>query len=270
MYFICMFVIIQNLEKSLLQTKVLFSKSDDELSMENYDTNNDNFLHTKHISNSTGSLNTSTLRSYKDKRKAVLMKFINIKEEKMNYQYHNWPIHKSNKGSYVDESINSKPSNINISLQDFNSKELEDNNTAINTIRISRQLSEPPDMYSSQSTLYETSKSELFRQNSEPIITAQKATYGNMASITNYIEDNKKIIEHSKLESQIDSACVHLSPVVKNRLWNVYVAHTSTPSNLLRKSLVTNDYILTPITNNDKSMSPITQSATKMTKAMQV
>lgn len=188
----------------------------------------------------------------------------------MNYQYHNWPIHKSNKGSYVDESINSKPSNINISLQDFNSKELEDNNTAINTIRISRQLSEPPDMYSSQSTLYETSKSELFRQNSEPIITAQKATYGNMASITNYIEDNKKIVEHSKLESQIDSACVHLSPVVKNRLWNVYVAHTSTPSNLLRKSLVTNDYILTPITNNDKSMSPITQSATKMTKAMQV
>lgn len=260
-------ILSSNLEKSLLQTKVLFSKSDDELSMENYDTNNDNFLHTKHISNSTGSLNTSTLKSYKDKRKAVLMKFINIKEQ-MNDQYHNWPVHKSNKGSYVDESINSKPSNTNISLQDFNSKEFEDNNTAINTIRTSRQLSEPPDMYSSQNTLYETSKSELFRQNSEPII-AQKAIHGNMASITNYIEDNKKIMEHSKLESQIDSACVHLSPVVKNRLWNVYVAHTSTPSNLLRKSLVTNDYILTPITNNDKSMSPITQSATKMTKAMQ-
>lgn len=264
-----MFLTTQNLEKSLLQTKVLLSKSDDELSMENYDTNNDSLLHTKHISNSTGSLNTPTLRSYKDKRKAILMKFVNINEEQIG-QYHDWNINKSDKGSYIDESINSKSSNANISLQDSNKELRGENNTAINTDRLSRQLSEPPDMYSSQSTLYETSQNELYRQSSEPTFSVSEATHTEMISITKYSEENKKAVEHSKMESHSDNACVHLSPVMKNRLWNVYVAHTSTPSNLLRKSLVTNDYMLTPITNNDKSMSPITQSATKMTKAMQV
>ncbi|XP_033307022.1 uncharacterized protein LOC117209297 [Bombus bifarius] len=258
-------ILSSNLEKSLLQTKVLLSKSDDELSMENYDTNNDSLLHTKHISNSTGSLNTPTLRSYKDKRKAILMKFVNINEEQI-VQYHDWNINKSDKGSYIDESINSKSSNANISLQDSNKELRGENNTAINT---GRQLSEPPDMYSSQSTLYETSQNELYRQSSEPTFSVSEATHTEMISIAKYSEENKKAVEHSKMESHSDNACVHLSPIVKNRLWNVYVAHTSTPSNLLRKSLVTNDYMLTPITNNDKSMSPITQSATKMTKAMQ-
>ncbi|XP_033356792.1 uncharacterized protein LOC117237175 [Bombus vosnesenskii] len=261
-------ILSSNLEKSLLQTKVLLSKSDDELSMENYDTNNESLLHTKHISNSTGSLNTPTLRSYKDKRKAILMKFVNINEEQI-VQYHDWNINKSDKGSYIDESINSKSSNANISLQDSNKELRGENNTAINTGRLCRQLSEPPDMYSSQSTLYETSQNELYRQSSEPTFSVSEATHTEMISIANYSEENKKAVEHSKMESHSDNACVHLSPIVKNRLWNVYVAHTSTPSNLLRKSLVTNDYMLTPITNNDKSMSPITQSATKMTKAMQ-
>lgn len=266
-----MFVIMQNLEKSLLQTKVLLSKSDDELSMENCDTNNDSLLHAKHISNSTGSLNTPSLRSYKDKRKALLMRFVNIKEEQMDDQYNDWDIHKSDKGSNIDESINSKSSNANVSLQDFDSKELEqDNNITSNTARLSRQYSEPPDMYSSQTTLYEISENELFRQSSEPTFSVSEATHHDMTPLIKRSEDNKKSVEYSILESHTDNACVHLSPVVKNRLWNVYVAHTSTPSNLLRKSLVTNDYMLTPITNNDKSMSPITQSATKMTKAMQV
>ncbi|XP_060822392.1 uncharacterized protein LOC132910615 [Bombus pascuorum] len=261
-------ILSSNLEKSLLQTKVLLSKSDDELSMENYDTNNDSLLHTKHISNSTGSLNTPTLRSYKDKRKAILMKFVNINEEQI-VQYHDWNINKSDKGSYIDESINSKSSNANISLQDSNKELRGENNTAINTNRLSRQLSEPPDIYSSQSTLYETSQNELYRQSSEPTFSRSEATHTEMVPIAKYDDENKKAVEYSKMESHSDNACVHLSPAVKNRLWNVYVAHTSTPSNLLRKSLVTNDYMLTPITNNDKSMSPITQSATKMTKAMQ-
>ncbi|XP_017759079.1 PREDICTED: uncharacterized protein LOC108549996 [Eufriesea mexicana] len=262
-------ILSSNLEKSLLQTKVLLSKSDDELSMENCDTNNDSLLHTKHISNSTGSLNTPSLRSYKDKRKALLMRFVNIKEEQMDDQYNDWDIHKSEKGSYIEESINSKSSNANVSLQDFDSKELEqDNNVTTNTARLSRQFSEPPDMYSSQTTLNEISENELFRQSSEPTFSVSEATRDD-TSLIKCSEDNKKSVEYSKLESHTDNACVHLSPVVKNRLWNVYVAHTSTPSNLLRKSLVTNDYMLTPTTNNDKSMSPITQSATKMTKAMQ-
>ncbi|CAK9830658.1 Rho GTPase-activating protein 19 [Anthophora retusa] len=263
-------ILSSNLEKSLLQTKLLLSKSDDELSTENCDTNNDSLLHTKHISNSTGSLHTPTLRSYKNKRRAMLMRFVNIKEEQMDDEY-DWSINKSDKGSYINESINSKTSDTNVSLQEHcKSKKLgQVDDTAINTVRLSRQLSEPPDMYSSQTILYETSKNELVRQNSEPIFSVSKTTDGEIVSLSKYSEDNEKKLEYSKIESRPDSACVHLSPIVKNRLWNVYVAHTSTPSNLLRKSLVTNDYMLTPITNNDKSMSPITQSATKMTKAMQ-
>ncbi|CAK9800599.1 Rho GTPase-activating protein 19 [Anthophora plagiata] len=263
-------ILSSNLEKSLLQTKLLLSKSDDELSTENCDTNNDSLLHTKHISNSTGSLHTPTLRSYKDKRRAMLMRFVNIKEEQMDDEY-DWSINKSDNGSYINESINSKTSDTNVSLQEHcKSKKLgQADNTAINTVRLSRQLSEPPDMYSSQTILYETSKNELVRQNSEPIFSVSKTSDGEIVSLSKYVEDNEQKLEYSKIESCPDSACVHLSPIVKNRLWNVYVAHTSTPSNLLRKSLVTNDYMLTPITNNDKSMSPITQSATKMTKAMQ-
>ncbi|XP_043526456.1 uncharacterized protein LOC122537400 isoform X1 [Frieseomelitta varia] len=262
-------ILSSNLEKSLLQTKVLLSKSDDELSIENYDTNNDSLLHTKHISNSTGSLNTPKLRSYRDKRKAILMKFVNIKEEQMDDVYHDWDINKSDKGSYIDESINSMSSNANISLQDFNNEELaRDNNIAINTVRLSRQFSEPPHIYSSQTTLNEISQNELFKQSSEPKISVSGAI-GENASIIKCSNDNKKTVEYSKVGSYTEDACVHISPIVKNRFWNVYVTHTSTPSNLLRKSLVTNDYVLTPITNNDKSMSPITQSTTKMTKAMQ-
>ncbi|XP_076751646.1 uncharacterized protein LOC143423898 [Xylocopa sonorina] len=259
-----------NLEKSLLQTKVMLSKSDDELSMENCDTNNDSFLRTKHISNSTGSLNTPILRSYKDKRKAMLMRFVNIKEEQIDDRYHDWSMHKSDKGSYINESIDSKTSDTNVSLQDFNSKELgQDDDTATNTVRLSRHLSEPPDIYSSHSILCETNENKLLRQSSEPTFTTSKTTGVDIPSLPKCPESNENTVEHSNMESQTDNACVHLSPVVKNRLWNVYVAHTSTPSNLLRKSLVTNDYMLTPITNSDKSMSPITQSATKMTKAMQ-
>ncbi|XP_031844081.1 uncharacterized protein LOC116431995 [Nomia melanderi] len=265
-----------NLEKSMLDTKVLFSKSDDELSMENCDTNNDSsLLHTKHISNSTGSLNTPTLRNYKDKRKAMLMRFADIKEEKPDEKYYDWSLNNSSKrdkeSSDINDSIFSNIDDGSISLHEErfktgNSK--HDSDTVSNIMRLSRQLSEPPDMYSSQNTLYETRENELVRQSSEPTLSMSKTANVDMIS-SKCFEDNKKPLVQSKMELNSDSACVHLSPIVKNRLWNVYVTHTSTPSNLLRKSLVTNDYMLTPITNNDKSMSPITQSATKMTKAMQ-
>lgn len=262
MFFAC-FLAIQNLEKSLLQTKVLFSKSDDELSMENCEANSDSLLHTKHISNSTGSLNTPTIRNYKDKRKAMLMRFVNIKEEQTDENYHEWSMNKT------DDSIILKTDDENVSLEDIIKDTKRGRDTPIDSVRISRHLSEPPDMYSSQSTLYETRENEFVRQSSEPTLSMLKATYVDVASSSKSSED-KKSLESLKTELRTDTTCAHLSPIVKNRLWNVYVAHTSTPSNLLRKSLVTNDYMLTPITNNDKSMSPITQSATKMTKAMQV
>ncbi|XP_015429992.1 PREDICTED: rho GTPase-activating protein 24-like [Dufourea novaeangliae] len=269
-------ILSSNLEKSLLQTKVLFSKSDDELSMETCDANNDgSLLHTKHISNSTGSLNTPTLRSYKDKRKTMLMRFVDIKEEKSDEKHHNWSSNNSitncDGDSRTNDSIcsNMADGSLFIHEERFKMGNSEcDSDTTSSILRLSRQLSEPPDIYSSHNTLYKTGESGLVKQNSEPILSTSKST--NVDTISSKcIEDNKKSLEHSKMELHSDSTCVHLSPIVKNRLWNVYVTHTSTPSNLLRKSLVTNDYMLTPITNNDKSMSPITQSATKMTKAMQ-
>nr|XP_034196046.1 uncharacterized protein LOC117611818 isoform X2 [Osmia lignaria] len=258
-------ILSTDLEKSLLQTKMLLSKSDDELSVDNSDTNNENLLHTKHISNSTGSLNIPTLRNYKEKRRAMLMRFVNIKEEQLDNSYHNYIMDEPSKSfqenSYTDDSMRSK-SDANISLQvHFNIEESEQDD---NTVRLSRQMSEPPDMYSSQTTLHETSENQLIRQNLRPTLRTIDGISSSKGS-----KDNTNISEqHTEAESNTDNAC-NLSPIVKNRLWNVYVAHTSTPSNLLRKSLVNNDYMLTPITNNDKSMSPITQSATKMTKAMQ-
>lgn len=260
-----MLVDVKDLEKSLLQTKMLLSKSDDELSVDNSDTNNESLLHTKHISNSTGSLNIPTLRNYKEKRRAMLMRFVNIKEEQLDNSYHNYIMDEPSKSfqenSYTDDSMRSK-SDGNISLQEhFNIEESEQDD---NTVRLSRQMSEPPDMYSSQTTLHETSENQLVKQNLRPTLRTIDGISSSKGS-----NDNTNTSEHTEAESNTDNAC-NISPIVKNRLWNVYVAHTSTPSNLLRKSLVNNDYMLTPITNNDKSMSPITQSATKMTKAMQV
>ncbi|XP_017890259.1 rho GTPase-activating protein 19-like [Ceratina calcarata] len=262
-------IVSMNLEKSLLKRKVLLSKSDDELSIENSDTTTDSLIHAKHISNSTGSLNTPMLRKYKDK-KAVFMRFVNIKEEQVDDQYHDWNTCNSEKGSYIDESVNSKASDEDASLQQRINSTGSNKDTASDTLRLSRQSSEPPNMYSQQDSLHETDQNSLHRQCSEPTFSTLDKTSNEDAECPSKLPENKRMLGHSKVESQIDNACVHMSPVVKNRLWNVYVAHTSTPSNLLRKSLVTNDYMLTPITNNDKSMSPITQSATKMTKAMQV
>nr|XP_012147067.1 PREDICTED: protein PF14_0175 isoform X1 [Megachile rotundata]XP_012147068.1 PREDICTED: protein PF14_0175 isoform X1 [Megachile rotundata]XP_012147069.1 PREDICTED: protein PF14_0175 isoform X1 [Megachile rotundata] len=262
-------ILSTDLEKSLLQTKMLHSKSDDELSIENCDTNNESLLHTKHISNSTGSLNIPTLRNYREKRRAMLMKFVNIKEEQLDSKYHNYimdePSKSFHENSYTDDSMLSNISDANISLQeDFNIKETEqDDNTVTNTAKLSKHLSEPPNVYSPQTTLHETNENQSVRQNLGSTLRAV-----DEVSASKCFEDNMNILQHTEAESRTDNAC-NLSPIVKNRLWNVYVAHTSTPSNLLRKSLVNNDYILTPITNNDKSMSPITQSATKMTKAMQ-
>ncbi|XP_078043397.1 uncharacterized protein LOC144473420 [Augochlora pura] len=269
-------ILSSNVERSMIERKVLFSKSDDELSMDNCDMNNDSsLLHTKHISNSTGSLNTPTLRNFKDKRKAMFIKFADIKEEKSDERYHNWSLNNSIKecerDSYTNDSIFSNTGDESASFREEQFKidnSRCDSNTVSSIVRLSRQLSEPPDMYSSQSTLYETRENELVRQNSEPTLSMSKTTNVDVIS-SKCFEDSKKPLEHSKIELHPDNACVHLSPIVKNRLWNIYGTHTSTPSNLLRKSLVTNDYMLTPITNNDKSMSPITQSATKMTKAMQ-
>lgn len=149
--------------------------------------------------------------------------------------------------------------------------------------KLTRPLSEPSDIYfdiahrrdQSPAT---TGDGELARPNSEPalpFVVRPKASQDDAAaspleSHTPSIADTSSETAPS-VEPRAESACAHLSPIVRNRFRNVYAVHTSTPSSLLRRSLATNDYMLTPITNNDdRSMSPITQSATKMSKAMQV
>lgn len=167
------------------------------------------------------------------------------------------------------QSLDSIELSLSTSLQEINVMINEDSQS--DTDKLTRPLSEPPNLYS---THYDnlTNDAELVRRNSESTLVSI-ATLNVQNSPSKTCTSNVKSSEIiSNVELHAESACTHnlLSPMVKNRFRNVYAVHTSTPSSLLRRSLATNDYILTPITNNDRSMSPITQSATKMTKAMQV
>ena len=240
---------MQTLENSRLPPK-MFSKSEDELSgMESYDLlKKENLLKVKHISNSTGSLNTPKLTGYKKKGHIILKSFLNLSER----------------------SASKSPS------EDKASKKKSGKSP-----RYSRHQSEPPDMYSSQTSYESCGKdNELVRQASDSAILVSNRSSMEMLgndktpqkSIATPVEQNGEQSDPiaSDYKSSSDNATFLLSPATKSKLRCLYAAHTSTPSNLLRKSLASNDYILTPITDDDKSMSPITQSATKMTKAMQV
>lgn len=131
--------------------------------------------------------------------------------------------------------------------------------------RHSRHQSEPPNMYSTQ---FNTKQDELSRQHSDPVLPTS-TTKSNTVEMESPTKENN-LRERLDSKSSSENAPFLLSPATKSKLRMLYAAHTSTPSNLLRKSLAMNDYVLTPITDDDKSMSPITQSATKMTRAMQV
>ncbi|XP_035737732.1 uncharacterized protein LOC118448498 [Vespa mandarinia] len=269
-------ILSTSLEKPFFQ-KTRFTKSDDEFNLENSDSHTNNLIRTKHISNSTGSLNEPTASIYKDKRKAMLVGLVNITDNKRtNEQSINKESSPKQNKSYVNNSGSYKTTNRSTFLQEdsFNDGDTEKiSNLSGTTLKLSRQSSEPPDMYSSQITTNKVDSSELIRQYSEPVFPISRRKNIEVACksrITQDVVDAKSSELTIKSESFTENACSYPSPIVKNRFWNVYAAHTSTPSNLLRRSLVANDYILTPITNNDdKSMSPITQSATKMTKAMQ-
>ncbi|XP_017888249.1 uncharacterized protein LOC108629853 isoform X2 [Ceratina calcarata] len=190
-------IVSMNLEKSLLKRKVLLSKSDDELSIENSDTTTDSLIHAKHISNSTGSLNTPMLRKYKDK-KAVFMRFVNIKEEQVDDQYHDWNTCNSEKGSYIDESVNSKASDEDASLQQRINSTGSNKDTASDTLRLSRQSSEPPNMYSQQDSLHETDQNSLHRQCSEPTFSTLDKTSNEDAECPSKLPENKRMLGHSK------------------------------------------------------------------------
>lgn len=120
-------------------------------------------------------------------------------------------------------------------------------------------------MYSTQSS---TKEDELSRQNSDPMLPISTTKSNTFKSESPTTEDNAR--ERLNSKSSVGNAPFLPSPATMSKLRMLYTPHTSTPSNLLTKNLVMNDYVLTPITDDDKSMSPITQSATKMTRAMQV
>lgn len=201
----------------------MFSKSEDELSdAESYEvlSGEPNLLKMKHISNSTGSLNTPFLSSYKKKSKVVFKNFLNLSERS---------ISSSPRGS-KSKSSKKKPAEQ----------------------ELLRHHSEPFNVCSLKKTM---KKNEMFRQSSEPSLLSSKQISP----------------ESPKISPQgYNKPAVVLSPTTKNKLRSIYAAHTSTPSNLLRKSLAAGDCALTPISDDEKSMSPITQSTSKMTKDMQV
>ncbi|XP_024941735.1 uncharacterized protein LOC107268684 isoform X2 [Cephus cinctus] len=273
-------ILSTSLEKSLLPSKTLFSKSDDELSIDNSDTlESENLLQIKHMSNSTGSLDTPALASYKGKKKVMLMSFVNIGEEdegqiKGNKKESIQRLQKEEAIMSDDTSATTK-SEEKISPMDEKctnnkSRSLHDISRSA-TVTLSRNLSEPNDLYSQTAfNEIDEKEKELVRQISDTIYPVSRCSNIEVVfTPRNSMPDLKSTRSPTKLDPSLSSTSIHSPPMAKNKFWNLYNAHTSTPSNLLRRSLVTNDYLLTPIADHDKSMSPITQSTTKMSKAMQ-
>lgn len=210
---------------------------------------------------SIDSIKNETLTNYKAKKKLSIDESTNTREE----------LDGKDTQHDTKQGLDSVELSLSTSLQEINVMINED--SLSDAGKLTRPLSEPPDLYSTRNVTHcDNLMNDGVRRNSESTI-ASIATTNVQCSLLKTCASNVKSSETtSNTESHAESACAHnlQSPMVKNRFRNVYAVHTSTPSSLLRRSLATNDYILTPITNNDRSMSPITQSATKMTKAMQV
>ncbi|EFN88118.1 uncharacterized protein LOC105192159 [Harpegnathos saltator] len=292
-------ILSTKLEDSLLPARTLLSKSNDELSVENCDikTNND-LLYDKNTSSNTSSHNNDT-QNCKVKRKLCdqsVNEELTLKDEGSLKEI----VEQSSK---VDMSPDASPDldgdrfsslkapvelSSSISLQEIDTMNVlneqscniahvaTSDSSPIDSNKLTRQFSEPSDIYSAhhcdRSSI--TNDCELVQPKSEPTLPFVARPDSQTDNITLPLKTRMLNVETSNeiapsVEPRTGNAC-HLSPIVRNRFRNVYAVHTSTPSSLLRRSLVTNDYILTPITNNDdRSMSPITQSATKMSKAMQ-
>ncbi|XP_011262958.1 uncharacterized protein LOC105255396 isoform X2 [Camponotus floridanus] len=253
-------ILSTKLEDSLLPARMLLSKSNDEFSTENCDTTND-LLHSKHMSSSVDNFKNETLTSCKIKKK-LCNQSINTREE----------LNEKNMQHDAKQSLSVVELNWSTSLQEINVM-TSDNNLS-DTDKLTRQLDEPSNVCSTQDVNYNNDNSlmnddKLVPQNSESILALTATPNIKTPSKKTCTSSIKSSETTLNVEPRIENACNLQSPIVRNRFRNVYAVHTSTPSSLLRRSMVTNDYILTPITNNDKSMSPITQSATKMTKAMQ-
>lgn len=254
----------QPLDKPRLPPKGTLSKSEDELSSDSFNIlETENLLKIKHMSSSTGSLHTPTLSMFKVE-KARLINFLSIDEEH------------SRTENYSETNLSEIEENLNSHRISGNEKTNSSNSNVPNHARLSRHCSEPPNMYSSQTSLDDLNENDFVRQNSDPVIATSKR--GNMEALftpkisistlgSRYSVSDK---DSRKSEGTSSAPGVKYASPMKSILRNMFTAHTSTPSNFLHRNLNGNEYMLTPITDNDKSMSPITQSATKMSKAMQV
>ncbi|XP_012215297.1 rho GTPase-activating protein 24-like isoform X1 [Linepithema humile] len=252
-------ILATKLEDSLLPARTLLSKSNDELSTDTCNTIDNDLLQAKHMS--SDSLNNETLTSYKVKSK-LCDQSPDMRDELDGKSVHD-----------AKQSLGSMELGMATSLQETNA--MTSDNGESNAGKLTRQLSEPPDMYSTHNVIHcdnsLTNNTELVRQKSEPMLSFTVMTNVQTPPLKTCTPSMKSSETTLNVEPCTENACTRnlQSPIVRSRFRNVYAVHTSTPSSLLRQSLATNDYILTPITNSDKSMSPITQSATKMTKAMQ-
>lgn len=253
---------MQKLEDSMLSSRMLLSKSNDELSTENCNTTDNDFLHSKHINSNSNNFKNEVVTSFDVQNK--------LDDRSMN------AIEKSddkNTQQDAENSSNSMQIYLNKSVQNSNVMIIDDRRSDID--KLTQKINEPHDMYSTCNVIncnLSVTDSTFVRQNSESVFASVVMPNVQITSSKTCASNIKSPETVTNEEPYSGSSCAHSlqSPIIRNRFKNIYSVHTSTPSSLLRRSLVTNDYISTPNTNDDKSMSPITQSATKMTKAMQV
>ncbi|XP_057340181.1 uncharacterized protein LOC130677435 [Microplitis mediator] len=250
-------------KKSMLSTQKLLSKSDDELSTDSFiSMESDNLIHSKCISNRTGCIITP-ISERKEKKGMRLLDFDDNENDPS-------PCSKSATNDPQDllnelkssENINKKS---DISIEKFDDLiETEKRHLIDITNKVRRHSSEPKDIFSSQ--FDDGSASASISSKSDSILHVKISPRKEMLTTQGLLDNAETTTSHCK---NINKMRHSASPKIKTKNWLGHsAAYTSTPSDLLRRNLP-HDYGLTPITNNDKSMSPITQSATKMTKAMQ-
>lgn len=240
------FLFMQTFQKSIVHPKRLFSKSDDELSVENFDINNGNLMLSKPFSNSVDNISNLTGRNSNE-----LNNFVNIQNNEVDN--HCQPCDEQQFS--IDSKHSIKFPKNDETIQNNSSKS---HSSKLLNRKVRRYNSEPIDMFTSRKDIDE-SNCLIEHKTYKHSFTSRKTNFEVVFTPKNPIS---KIKYNNSLQKN-NIVCPNTSPMAKNKFWNVYGAHTSTPS------LANREYGLTPAAT-DKSMSPISRSTTKMTKAMQV
>ncbi|XP_074107938.1 uncharacterized protein LOC141533136 [Cotesia typhae] len=248
-------------KKSMLSSQKSLSKSEDELSTDSFiSLDNDNLNHSKCKSDRADCLSTPSI-GRKNKKKLVVL----------DLDTENDSICKESPVAYQEGLLDIMKSSENVCITSDKStgevNELKSKEQPLLDItnNIRRHNSEPSDVYSSKE-LVDKSPTTSISSKSDSVLPTKSSPNNEISTMPGFSEISKPVSSYSKKSSTKGNSS---SPKLKTKLWLAHsAAYTSTPSDLLRRNLPS-DYGLTPITSNDKSMSPITQSATKMTKAMQ-